>query len=64
MPKAEAPPVEDVHAQQTVILTDRGRGARGSQRRSKSGKVQVPVDEDLHAAETMIIDIGRARRRR
>jgi serine/threonine-protein kinase len=72
MPKAAG--VDDVHGQQTVILTDRGRNAP-STRRPRTGTAPppasparkvaaMPYDEALHAAPTMILDISRARRRR
>ena len=64
-----------VHDENTKILTDRGRAAQPV--RAPRGRTQPPpppppkkpstvrpiFDEDLHAAPTMIIDIGRMRER-
>ena len=70
MPKAG--PDEDLHGQATMIL-EPGRGRttpprRGRRRRSSSGGARPPTrpiydDDDVHSAPTMIIDIGRMRRR-
>jgi serine/threonine-protein kinase len=76
MPKVDP---EDIHGAKTVILDNRGRRAprppapppRRVARTQpppppppRASQVQPAYDEDLHAAPTMIIDIGRMRQRR
>ncbi|MFT3699651.1 MAG: serine/threonine-protein kinase [Kofleriaceae bacterium] len=75
---AEAPRAADVHDQNTKIITDRGRHAPTPPAAPRRGRTQPPppppakkpstvrpiFDEELHAAPTMIIDIGRMRQRR
>jgi serine/threonine-protein kinase len=76
MPKVDP---EDIHGAKTVILDNRGRRAprppapppRRVARTQpppppppRTSQVQPAFDEDLHAAPTMIIDIGRMRQRR
>ena len=63
---------EDVHAVETLILENgRGRSAPAQPRKSRGQPPPPPprkarpiYDEELHAAPTMIIDIGRMRRQR
>jgi len=77
MPKVDA---QDIHGANTVILEDRGRrapprppppGRRVARTQppppppaAKKSRIEPDFDEDLHAAPTMIIDIGRMRQRR
>jgi serine/threonine-protein kinase len=77
MPKVDR---EDIHGAKTVILEDRGRrapprppppGRRVARTQppstppaARKPQVRNDYDEDLHAAPTMIIDIGRMRQRR
>jgi hypothetical protein len=66
--------VSNLHDQSTKILTDRGRSAQMAQVRRgqpppppppprpvKPSSVRPIFDEDLHAAPTMIIEVGRMR---
>ena len=55
------PKVDDIHGQRTVILDGRGRNAKAP---TKPPPVKPIFDDDLHGAETMIINVDRMRRRR
>jgi serine/threonine-protein kinase len=62
---------EDIHAQNTLILADRGRNAPPREAPRKKGPPPppqprgTPTDDDgIHAVPTMIINIERARQRR
>ena len=53
----------DVHDANTVILADRGRSAAPKPRAKTQPPPREPFfEDDVHAAPTMILDIGRMRR--
>jgi serine/threonine protein kinase len=69
MPKMPPEPELEVHEAHTVILEDRGRAVARPRQRPKTQPPPVPKRAtqqvtDVHAAPTLIIDIGRQRQRR